>query len=469
MVSATHPAPLFGEGASSTLRLIVYLAAAIALMVADRRGDYLERLRQGAGVLAEPLYRLAAVPSEVARDTRQALADRSQLSEQNAELSRQLLLAQTRLRRYDALQEQNQRLQGLLDVQKSVSLSVQLAKVINVDFGPYRRHYLMLDLGSANGVQVGQSVIDAHGVLGQVTEVRPHGSTVMLITDTAHAIPVRIERTGMRTIARGGGTTDTLELPNIPVSADVKVGDKLVTSGLGGRFPPDFPVGVIRSIANDASGMFAAAKATPEAAIDRSSEVLVLHELADPIGPPALLPQSGPPASLAGDADAAKAVAARCHEAAAAMMRVRGLGWLFWGSIISCYLLQLAPLPLPLQPLKPFWLALVLIYWILELPERVPLGLAFILGVAADLLTGELIGEQALRLCILCFIVLRFSFASALLSDVAADIRGVRLVAQRPHRLPDVACVRGRPAAASRFLACTRGRHACMAMAVLAA
>src|ERR1700732_4209222 len=92
----------------------------------------------------------------------------------------------------------------------------------------------------------------------------------------------------------------------------------------------------------------------------------------------------------------------------AAVMRIRGIGWLFWGSIVFCYLLQLMPLPAILLPLKPYWLALMLIYWMLELPERVPLGLAFVLGAVGDLVAGELLGEQALRLCILCFIVLRF-------------------------------------------------------------
>jgi rod shape-determining protein MreC len=304
-IAPNNTAPLFSEGASSTLRLIMYLAAAIALMVADRRGDYLSRLRQGAGLVAEPIYRLAAMPSELARGARAAIADRNALSEQNAQLSRQLLLAQTQLRRVEAVQEQNQRLQELLAVQKSLGLSVQLAKVINVDFGAYRRHSIMLDVGSDNGVGIGQAVIDAHGIMGQVTQVLPHSCSVMLITDAAHAIPVRVERTGVRTIARGGGTLDTLDLPMIPVSADVKVGDKLVTSGLGGRFPADFPVGVIRSINNDATGMFAAAKATPDALLDRSSEVLVLHELADPVGPPKPELQTGPPASLAGDGETA--------------------------------------------------------------------------------------------------------------------------------------------------------------------
>ncbi|HZT54655.1 MAG TPA: rod shape-determining protein MreC, partial [Burkholderiaceae bacterium] len=255
----------------------------------------------GASVIAEPVWRLAAAPSELARDARIALADRHALSEQNAELSRQLLLAQTRLRRVEAVQEQNQRLQELLSVQKTLGLSVQLARVIDVDFGPYKRHTIMLDLGSDNGAKVGQPVIDARGLVGQIVEVRPHSCTVLLISDKSHAVPVRVERTGMRTIARGNGTLDTLELPNIPTSADVKPGDKLLTSGLGGRFPADFPVGVIRSVGNDATGMFAAAKATPDAALDRSAEVLVLHELANPVGPPAPAEEIGPPVSLKGN------------------------------------------------------------------------------------------------------------------------------------------------------------------------
>lgn len=300
-IAPNTSAPLFSESASSTLRLVLYLAAAIMCMVADRRGDYLDRVRHGASILAEPMYRLAALPSQLARDTRMALADRSSLAERNAELSRELMLAQTRLRHYDAVQEQNQRLQELLAVQKTLGLSVQLARVIDVDFGAYRRQHLMLDVGSDQGVGVGQPVIDAHGVVGQVVEARAKSCTVMLITDERNAIPVRIERTGLRTIARGGGAIDALEVPNIPVSADVKVGDRLVTSGLGGRYPADFPVGVIRSVAPDPSGMFAAAKAVPDAALDRSGEVLVLHELADPIGPPAPALQSGPPAALAGD------------------------------------------------------------------------------------------------------------------------------------------------------------------------
>jgi len=198
------------------------------------------------------------------------------------------------------VQEQNQRLQRLLDVQRSLGLGAQLARLIDVDPGPFHRR-IVLNLGSVDGVAVKQAVIDGTGVMGQIVETLPHTSTVMLITNPAHAIPVAIERTGLRTIAKGGSNADTLELPNIPISADVKIGDRLITSGLGGIYPAGFPVGEIRAIANDASGMFAAALATPSAALDRSGEVLVLHEVPDAIGPPDLAPDTGPPASLAGD------------------------------------------------------------------------------------------------------------------------------------------------------------------------
>jgi len=228
------------------------------------------------------------------------------------------MLAEAALNRYAAVQEQNQRLQRLLDVQRSLGLGAQLARLIDVDPGPFHRR-IVLNLGSTDGVAVNQAVIDATGVMGQIVETLPHTSTVMLITNPAHAIPVAIERTGLRTIAKGGSNADTLELPNIPISADVKIGDRLITSGLGGIYPAGFPVGEIRAIANDVSGMFAAALATPSAALDRSGEVLVLHQVPDAIGPPDLAPANGPPESLAGDAQAAEQMELYCDRLARAL------------------------------------------------------------------------------------------------------------------------------------------------------
>lgn len=296
-LTRNESAPLFTADTANTLRLIVYLALAIALMVADHRGDWLHRIRYVASAAIEPMYRLAALPAELARQSGDALADREHLHARNQALSRELLLAQARLNRLLAVREQNQHLQQLLDVQRSLNLGVQLAHIVDVDTDPFR-HRVLVDAGALQGVSVGEAVLDAHGVMGQVIETLPNTATVMLITDPAHALPVAVERTGMRAIAHGSGALDTLELPNIPISADLKVGDKLITSGLGGHFPAGFPVGTVRALHNDASGMFAVAQLTPSAALDRSGEVLILHRLPDPVGPPAPAPLEGPPVEL---------------------------------------------------------------------------------------------------------------------------------------------------------------------------
>jgi len=300
-IARNDTATLFSEGTASTLRLIVYLALAAILMVLDHRGGYLESLRRGAGVVVEPVYRIAAFPADVARATRTAVVSQDTLAKENRELRDALLLAQARLNRLDALVAQNARLKDLLDAQNSLGLSVQLARLIDVDLDPFRPR-VVLNVGSNQGITVGQPVIDAHGIMGQIVEVLGNTSVAMLITDPTHAIPVMVERSGLRTIAYGTGAIDRLELPNIPISADVQVGDRLVTSGLGGRFPAGFPVGEILSISTDSSSLFAAAKARPAAALDRSGDVLLLRDQPQPYGAPAPVEEGGPPRELAGPA-----------------------------------------------------------------------------------------------------------------------------------------------------------------------
>lgn len=291
-------APLFSDTAAGTLRLIGYLALAVALMVIDQRGGWLARLRYAGALVVEPVYRLAALPASLVQDARLAFADRRNLSEENRRLREALLLAQARLNRLGAVADQNQRLRVLLDVRHSLGMNVQLARLLDIDIDPYR-HRIVLDAGARESVKVGQVVIDAHGVMGQVIEVLPHTAVAMLITDPNHAVPVTVERTGLRTVAYGTGAIDRLKLPTIPLSAHVRAGDKLVTSGLGGRFPAGFPVGEIVQVAPDPAGMFAVAIARPTAALDRSGEVLLLHDLAEPVGPPEPVPPVGPPAQLA--------------------------------------------------------------------------------------------------------------------------------------------------------------------------
>lgn len=290
--------PLFAGTVAGTLRLLAYLALAMVLMVLDHRNGWTWRVRYATAVVVEPLYRLAGAPSAGLHALTVAFAERKTLTEQNQRLREDLLLANAKLNRMAAVAEQNLRLKELLDTQHSLELNVQLARVVGVDLGP-ARHRLMLSVGANNGVSVGQPVIDAHGVMGQVMHVLPSTAVVMLVTDPAHALPVTIERTGLRTVAYGARDGDGLTLPDIPMAADVRVGDRLLTSGLGGRFPPGFPVGTIERVQPSATGMFLEASAVPSADIDRSEDVLLLHDQAEPIGPPAPAAPVGPPAELA--------------------------------------------------------------------------------------------------------------------------------------------------------------------------
>jgi len=290
--------PLFAGTAAGTLRLIFYLAMALVLMVLDHRNGWLWRLRYATAIVVEPVYRLASLPADGFHALGVAFADRRMLTEQNQRLREDLLLANAKLNRMAAVAEQNQRLKELLDTQHSLELHVQLARVIGVDLGAYR-HRMMINLGARDGIKAGQPVIDAHGVVGQIIDVLPNSAMVMLVTDPDHAVPVLVQRTGLRTIAYGSRNGQQLTLPNVPMAADVHVGDKLLTSGLGGRFPQGFPVGEISNVETAASGMFLEARAEPTADLDRADEVLVLHDLAESAGPPPPAQPAGPPASEA--------------------------------------------------------------------------------------------------------------------------------------------------------------------------
>ena len=290
--------PLFAGTIAGTLRLIAYLALAMVLMVLDHRNGWMWRIRYGAAVVVEPIYRLAGMPSQGMRAASVAFADRQALTEQNQRLREDLLLANAKLNRMASVAQQNTHLKDLLDTQRSLSINVQLARVVGADLGT-NRYRLMLNLGARDGVTLGQPVIDAHGVIGQIVHVLPTMSEVMLVTDPTHAIPVVIQRTGLRTVAYGARDERGLSLPNVPMAADVREGDRLLTSGLGGRFPSGFPVGTVRSVEPAATGMFLDAHATPTADIDRSEDVLLLHDQAEPIGPPAPAAAAGPPDTLA--------------------------------------------------------------------------------------------------------------------------------------------------------------------------
>lgn len=277
MNASADSTPLFAEGNAGTLRLLGYLVLAASLMVADHRAHVMQRVRAVAAMAVTPVYWVATLPGRVADYARVAISDRLALAGENARLREELLLTRARLARLAAVQEQNARLRELLDARTRLGLKAQLGEIIDVDLDPFR-HRMLLDVGRRDGVADGQVVIDARGVLGQIVEVDTGRATLLLITDPGAAVPVRIERTGLRAIAYGTGDTGTLRLPHLPFSADVRAGDTLVTSGLGGRFPAGLPVGTIQRVEPDESATFLRAAATPAAGLAGSGEVLVLHD-----------------------------------------------------------------------------------------------------------------------------------------------------------------------------------------------
>jgi len=271
---------------AGTLRLLAYLALSVTLIVLDHRGGWLHQARQQAGLVVGPLLAVAGWPGRMAERLRDDAGTLSQLSVENRRLRNELLVNHARMARMTTVAADNARLRDLLDTARRGSLDVQLAPVLDVDLDPTRQR-LLLDAGSSDGVRTGQSVIDAGGLLGQVIDVTPMHSTVLLLTDADHAVPVAIARNGVRLVAYGRGRSDTLALASIPLSSDVKVGDMVVTSGLGGRFPPGFPVGEITALRPDESRAFLVGDLRPAAQLDRGRDVLLLRSAPAraPIGP----------------------------------------------------------------------------------------------------------------------------------------------------------------------------------------
>ena len=294
MSSYAGPSAPRPESVAETLRLLAFLAAAIALITLDHRGGWLRAWRNQAELAVQPLWMVAGLPGRMGEQMRNDAVSRSQLVQDNAVLRNALLVSGARVARLQAAQAENERLRALLGAAQRERLDVQLAPIFDIDLDPTRQR-LILDAGSNQGVHVGQVVIDAGGVLGQVIETKPRTSTVLLLTDPDHALPVEVVRTGMRAIVYGRG--DHMSVANVPRSADLKVGDVLQTSGLGGRFPPGFPVGTIGKLRLDDSRAFLEGTLVPAAQINRGREVLLLRSLPTPTAPaPAKLPAGPTPA-----------------------------------------------------------------------------------------------------------------------------------------------------------------------------
>jgi rod shape-determining protein MreC len=287
---------------------VVFVLLSVALMTLDHRQHHLGTMRASLSVVVYPLQFLVNLPGTARDWLGEAFATRRALQEENARLRTQHLVLKADLQKLAALEAENLRLRELLDSSFQVGERVLIAEIMAVDLDPYR-HELVLNKGTGYGIYPGQPLLDAEGVMGQIVNAGPLTSTAMLITDPNHAIPVQVNRNGLRSIALGIGSLSALSLPHIPNNADIQLGDLLVTSGLGGRFPAGYPVAEVVEIVRNPGHAFAYIEARPLAHLNRSREVLLvwLPTQLEPQAPESTLPEEPPATDARPPATAAAA------------------------------------------------------------------------------------------------------------------------------------------------------------------
>lgn len=269
---------VFGKplrGPSNLTRLVLLVTLSLLLMMLDHRGQHLAQIRATLRVLLYPVQVVAALPSSAYHGISELFASSRVLREENKNLhaERQVLLA--RLQQFDALEAENQRLRALLGSAKRVAERVLAADLLEVSLEPFTRR-IIIARGTRDGLYVGQAVIDAHGIMGQITDVAAHMSTATLITDPGHAIPVLVNRTGLRAIVAGTGEQDRLKVPYLTATVDIREGDLLISSGMGGTFPAGYPVAEVVRIVNDPNEAFLEISARPAARLNHSKRVLLI-------------------------------------------------------------------------------------------------------------------------------------------------------------------------------------------------
>lgn len=262
-------------------------------MVLDHRHNHLEFLRSGLSVLLYPVQYLAGLPRLLSESASKAITSRGELESERDQLYDENLQLRARLQKFEALEAENMRLRGLLDSSFKVGDRVLIAELIAVEQDPFRQQVL-ISKGWTSGLFEGQPVLDANAVVGQVTHINPFSASVLLITDATHALPVQLNRNGLRTIALGTGLINRLELPHLPNNADIKVGDLLITSGLGGGFPPGYPVAEVIEVRREPGQPFASVIAQTTAHLDRIHEVLLVWTLNPDIQPDTQIDEENP-------------------------------------------------------------------------------------------------------------------------------------------------------------------------------
>ena len=257
------------------LRLLLLAGLSILLQYIDHRDNYLDTVRKAIGATVYPLRVIVDAPVSAWRWFDETTTSRNDLQIENSRLKAEQLLTQSRLQRYSALEAENARLRAMLEAREKVRAQMRVAEIMSVSANPFR-HVLVVDKGTSDGVYNGQALVDADGIVGQVIEAGVASAQCLLISDPGHDLPVEVNRSGVRTIARGTGDYNTLNLPFLPNNADIEPGDLLVTSGLGDAFPAGYPVAVVETVTRLPQEPFALVTARPSAALNQVREVMLI-------------------------------------------------------------------------------------------------------------------------------------------------------------------------------------------------
>nr|WP_024966627.1 rod shape-determining protein MreC [Pantoea sp. IMH] len=267
--------PIFSRGPSLQLRLFLAVIVAIGVIVADSRMGAFTKIRTYMDTAVSPFYFLANGPRQILDSVSETLASRQQLALENTALHRELMLKNSELLMLGQFKQENARLRELLGSPLRQDEQKMVTQVISTGTDPYTEQ-VVIDKGSLSGVYEGQPVISDKGVVGQVVAVGKITSRVMLICDSSHALPIQVLRNDIRVIAAGNGCTEDLQLEHLPGNTDIRPGDVLVTSGLGGRFPEGYPVGVVTSVKLDTQRAYTVIQARPTAGLQRLRYLLLL-------------------------------------------------------------------------------------------------------------------------------------------------------------------------------------------------
>jgi len=260
----------------------VAILASVALLVTEHRNQQLELLRTTLSVFIDPIKYLVNLPTVMIERTNESISSYATLKDENKRLREDQLIHQTQLLKLEALEKENIRLRALLENSFKLGEQVLIAELLSVNMAPYE-HIVVVNKGTRFGVHPQQPVLDANGVVGQVFRALPFSSEIMLITDLNHAIPVQVNRNGLLTIAVGSGQLNKLNLPFLPGNADIRPGDLLITSGLGGTFPQGYPVAVVDEFTSQPNKPFATITATPKAQLDRNRELMIVWSKSTPV------------------------------------------------------------------------------------------------------------------------------------------------------------------------------------------